>query len=118
VIGSSKQQWMSPEMLTMFLYHHMRPLSRKEEFSVISSLVPSVPDLGKLFDFVHKLRDSTDHTVSVCVVCLCCVFVCAVFVGVGVCVCVYSQTCLSDHLYIATTCTSDHLFSTPLRFPI
>jgi hypothetical protein len=30
----------------------------------------------------------------------------------------YSQTCLSDHLYIATTCTSDHLFlSTPLRFP-
>jgi hypothetical protein len=29
----------------------------------------------------------------------------------------YSQTCLSDHPYIATTCTSDHLFSTPLRFP-
>jgi hypothetical protein len=29
----------------------------------------------------------------------------------------YSQTCLSDHLYIATTCTSGHLFSTPLRFP-
>jgi hypothetical protein len=30
----------------------------------------------------------------------------------------YSQTCLSDHLYIATTCTSNHLFSsTSLRFP-
>ena len=39
VVGSSKQQWMSPEMLTMFLYHHMRPLSRREEFNVISSLV-------------------------------------------------------------------------------
>jgi hypothetical protein len=30
---------------------------------------------------------------------------------------IYSQTCLSNHLYIATTCTSDHLFSTPLHFP-
>ena len=26
--------------------------------------VPSVPDLSRLFDFVHKLRDSTDGTVS------------------------------------------------------
>ncbi|KAK7499225.1 hypothetical protein BaRGS_00009485, partial [Batillaria attramentaria] len=64
VVGSSKQQWMSPEMLTMFLYHHMRPLSRREEFNVISSLVPDVPDLSRLFDFVHKLRDSTDGTLN------------------------------------------------------
>ena len=39
VVGSSKQQWMSPEMLTMFLYHQLRPLSRREEFNVISSMV-------------------------------------------------------------------------------
>lgn len=64
VVGSSKQQWMSPEMLTMFLYHHMRPLSRREEFSVITSLVPEVPDLNRLFDFVHKLRDSSDGTLT------------------------------------------------------
>ncbi|KAK7090090.1 von Willebrand factor A domain-containing protein 8-like [Littorina saxatilis] len=64
VPGSSKQQWMSPEMLTMFLYHHLRPLSRKEEFNVISSLVPNVSDLGPLFDFVHTLRDSTDGTLT------------------------------------------------------
>lgn len=39
VVGSSKQQWLSPEMLTMFLYHHMRPLSRDEEYNVIVNLV-------------------------------------------------------------------------------
>ncbi|GFO07343.1 von Willebrand factor a domain-containing protein 8-like [Plakobranchus ocellatus] len=60
VIGSSKQQWLSPEMLTMFLYHNMRPLSRLEEIDVISRLVPNLPDLNKLFDFVHRLRQSQD----------------------------------------------------------
>ena len=64
VVGSSKQQWMSPEMLTMFLYHHMRPLSKVEEQSVLGGLVPQMADLNKLFDFVHTLRDSTDATVS------------------------------------------------------
>ncbi|KAL8625507.1 hypothetical protein ACOMHN_014596 [Nucella lapillus] len=64
VIGSSKQQWMSPEMLTMFLYHQLRPLSRREEFSVIAKLIPNIPDLSRLFDFVHKLRDSKDGTLT------------------------------------------------------
>ncbi|XP_067669611.1 von Willebrand factor A domain-containing protein 8-like [Haliotis asinina] len=64
VVGSSKQQWMSPEMLTMFLYHHMRPLSRAEETDVIHRLVPNADNLSKLFDFVHNLRDSTDPTVQ------------------------------------------------------
>ncbi|XP_005100871.1 von Willebrand factor A domain-containing protein 8 [Aplysia californica] len=64
VAGSAKQQWLSPEMLTMFLYHNMRPLSRLEEMSVISSMVPNVPDLNKLFDFVHNLRESTDGTLQ------------------------------------------------------
>ncbi|XP_076454368.1 von Willebrand factor A domain-containing protein 8-like [Babylonia areolata] len=64
VVGSSKQQWLSPEMLTMFLYHDLRPLSRREEFSVIAKLVPNIPDLGRLFDFVHKLRDSKDGTLT------------------------------------------------------
>ncbi|XP_025079335.1 von Willebrand factor A domain-containing protein 8-like isoform X2 [Pomacea canaliculata] len=64
VVGSSKQQWLSPEMLTMFLYHHMRPLSRDEEYNVIVNLVPGMPDMSKVFDFVHKLRDSHDGTLN------------------------------------------------------
>ncbi|CAL1547451.1 unnamed protein product [Lymnaea stagnalis] len=64
VVGSSKQQWLSPEMLTMFLYHSMRPLSRKEEMDVISKLVPHAPNLNKLFDVVHKLRGSPDGTLQ------------------------------------------------------
>uniref|UniRef100_A0A2C9MAM2 von Willebrand factor A domain-containing protein 8 n=1 Tax=Biomphalaria glabrata TaxID=6526 RepID=A0A2C9MAM2_BIOGL len=64
VVGSTKQQWLSPEMLTTFLYHSMRPLSRTEEMDVIARLVPNVPDLNKLFDFVHKLRASSDGTLQ------------------------------------------------------
>ncbi|KAH9488726.1 hypothetical protein Btru_059448 [Bulinus truncatus] len=59
VVGSTKQQWLTPEMLTTFLYHTMRPLSRMEEMDV-----PKVPDLNKLFDFVHRLRASLDGTLQ------------------------------------------------------
>lgn len=38
-VGSSSQQWLSSELLTMFLYHHMRPLSMDEELHVIKKLV-------------------------------------------------------------------------------
>jgi len=64
VPGSPKQQWLSAEMLTMFLYHDLQPLSRLEEMTVISTLVPNVPDLNKLFDFVHTLRQSHDGTLQ------------------------------------------------------
>lgn len=39
VVGSSSQQWLNAEMLTMFLYHHMRSLSEAEEVHVIGRLV-------------------------------------------------------------------------------
>ena len=32
VPGSSSQQWVTPELLTMFLFHHLRPLSLKVMF--------------------------------------------------------------------------------------
>ncbi|KAL4221611.1 von Willebrand factor A domain-containing protein 8 [Mactra antiquata] len=64
VVGSSNQQWLTPEMLTMFLYHSMRPLTLTEEQTVISQLVPNCPDLTKLLMFSHKLRNSHDPTVS------------------------------------------------------
>ncbi|KAL3861823.1 hypothetical protein ACJMK2_007838 [Sinanodonta woodiana] len=60
VVGSSTQQWLNPEMLTMFLFHNMRPLAEAEETTVIKSLVPNSPDLSKLFSIVHQLRQSAD----------------------------------------------------------
>ncbi|XP_059156251.1 von Willebrand factor A domain-containing protein 8-like [Physella acuta] len=64
VVGSSKQQWLSPEMLTMFLFHEMRTLSRSEEQELITTLVPTLPDLKKILDFVHTLRTSNDSTLQ------------------------------------------------------
>lgn len=39
VIGSSSQQWLTPELLTLFMYHHLRPLSLEEETQVLQGLV-------------------------------------------------------------------------------
>uniref|UniRef100_H2YJD5 VWFA domain-containing protein n=1 Tax=Ciona savignyi TaxID=51511 RepID=H2YJD5_CIOSA len=36
--GSSAQQWLNPELLTLFLYHHMEPLSVNNELEVIQKL--------------------------------------------------------------------------------
>lgn len=39
--GSSKgqQQWLGPELLTMFLYHTVSPLAKAEEMGLIQGLV-------------------------------------------------------------------------------
>ncbi|WAR13926.1 VWA8-like protein [Mya arenaria] len=59
VTGSSTGQWLSPEMLSLFLYHNMRPLTHNEE-----EAVKDCPDLTKLLTFTHRLRNSTDPTIS------------------------------------------------------
>lgn len=42
VVGSSNQQWLNSEMLTMFMYHHMRELSQSEELHILNQLVSKV----------------------------------------------------------------------------
>ena len=37
-IGSAKGQWLTPEILSMFLFHVMRPLSRMEEHHVLTKM--------------------------------------------------------------------------------
>lgn len=64
VTGSATQQWMTPEMLTMFMFHDQRRLSKEEEMQVIQSVVKDCPDLSKLFSFVHQLRSSTDPAMN------------------------------------------------------
>uniref|UniRef100_A0A8D1Z0Y7 von Willebrand factor A domain-containing protein 8 n=1 Tax=Sus scrofa TaxID=9823 RepID=A0A8D1Z0Y7_PIG len=64
VIGSTTQQWLGPEFLTMFFFHYMKPLVKSEEIQVIKEMVPSIPQeaLDKLLSFTHKLRETQDPT--------------------------------------------------------
>ncbi|KAH0624441.1 hypothetical protein JD844_031871 [Phrynosoma platyrhinos] len=64
VIGSTTQQWLGPELLTLFLYHYMKPLNKSEEIKVIKEMVPNVPSAAveQLLKLTHKLRDTNDPT--------------------------------------------------------
>ena len=37
--GSTSQQWLNPELLTLFFYHHMAPLSIQYEMEIIQTVV-------------------------------------------------------------------------------
>ncbi|KAG8186062.1 hypothetical protein JTE90_005415 [Oedothorax gibbosus] len=64
-LQSKKDNWINPELLSMFLFHTVRPLSLKEEKIVIQS---SVKNLSKKIDpilqFTHKLRNSKDDALK------------------------------------------------------
>uniref|UniRef100_A0A3Q2E0A9 von Willebrand factor A domain-containing protein 8 n=1 Tax=Cyprinodon variegatus TaxID=28743 RepID=A0A3Q2E0A9_CYPVA len=64
--GSSRgqQQWLGPELLTMFLYHTVSPLARAEEAGLIQGLAPSVPmeAAEQLLQLTHSLRQTNDPT--------------------------------------------------------
>ncbi|XP_075708404.1 von Willebrand factor A domain-containing protein 8 isoform X2 [Rhinoderma darwinii] len=64
VIGSSTQQWLGPELLTMFLYHNVQPSTRQEEVQIMREMVPNVPKeaVDQLLTLTHKLRDTKDPT--------------------------------------------------------
>ncbi len=65
VIGSSSQQWLSSEVVTMFLYHNMRSMTQSEEMQVLKRLVPNMADMRPVMELTHKLRHATDSNVSV-----------------------------------------------------
>ncbi|XP_053253218.1 von Willebrand factor A domain-containing protein 8 isoform X2 [Podarcis raffonei] len=64
VLGSSTQQWLGPELLTLFLFHDIKPLSKSEEIKVIKGVVPNVPSAAveQLLKLAHKLRETNDPT--------------------------------------------------------
>ncbi|KGL77241.1 von Willebrand factor A domain-containing protein 8, partial [Tinamus guttatus] len=64
VIGSSTQQWLGPEFLTLFLFHNVKPLSKKEEIQIIKEMIPNVPRVAveQLLSLTHKLRETNDAT--------------------------------------------------------
>ncbi|KAG8137768.1 hypothetical protein E2320_004973, partial [Naja naja] len=63
-VGSTTQQWLGPELLTLFLFHYMKPLSKNEEIKVIKEMAPNVAraSADKLLKLTHKLRKTNDPT--------------------------------------------------------
>ncbi|KAJ8349982.1 hypothetical protein SKAU_G00251120 [Synaphobranchus kaupii] len=64
VAGSSSKQWLGPELLTMFLFHTIRPLGRAEETAIIRAMTPNVPTeaVEQLLHLTHSLRQTNDPT--------------------------------------------------------
>ncbi|KAF7665107.1 hypothetical protein LDENG_00155060 [Lucifuga dentata] len=62
--SSRGQQWLGPELLTMFLYHTVSPLAKAEEISLIQGLTPNVPKEAaeQLLHLTHTLRETNDPT--------------------------------------------------------
>lgn len=62
--NSRGQQWLNPELLTMFLYHTVSPLAMAEEMGLIQSLSSSVPveAAEQLLNLTHSLRKTNDPT--------------------------------------------------------
>lgn len=62
--NSRAQQWLGPEVLTMFLYHNVMPLAKEEEMGLIQGLAPNVPMEGaeQLLHLAHSLRKTNDPT--------------------------------------------------------
>uniref|UniRef100_A0A4W4EPU4 von Willebrand factor A domain-containing protein 8 n=1 Tax=Electrophorus electricus TaxID=8005 RepID=A0A4W4EPU4_ELEEL len=64
VVGSSSQQWLGPEVLTMFLFHTVGTLARDEEAAIIHGTTPHVPGeaMEQLLQLTHNLRQTKDPT--------------------------------------------------------
>ncbi|KAM6934858.1 von Willebrand factor A domain-containing protein 8 [Xenentodon cancila] len=62
--SSRGQQWLGPELLTMFLYHTVTPLAQAEEKALIQTLTPNVPGEAaeQLLRLTHTLRKTNDQT--------------------------------------------------------
>ncbi|XP_067371715.1 von Willebrand factor A domain-containing protein 8 isoform X1 [Channa argus] len=62
--SSRGQQWLGPELLTMFLYHRVAPLAKAEEMDLIQGLTPNVPKEAaeQLLHLTHNLRKTNDPT--------------------------------------------------------
>ncbi|CAH0398204.1 unnamed protein product [Chilo suppressalis] len=59
------QQWLSPELLSLFVFHEMRNLSKEEEIFVINSLYGDISQpLHSIINLADELRSSDDGTLK------------------------------------------------------
>ncbi|XP_013145286.1 PREDICTED: von Willebrand factor A domain-containing protein 8 [Papilio polytes] len=57
--------WLSPEMLSLFVFHEMRNLSKNEEIFIINSLYGNISSpLHSIIDLADQLRKSEDSTLK------------------------------------------------------
>ena len=65
VINTSSRQWLNSELLSLFLFHEMRPLTKSEELHIIRSKYgePSTA-LQNILELAHVLRSSNDPTLQ------------------------------------------------------
>ncbi|CAG9561698.1 unnamed protein product [Danaus chrysippus] len=59
------QQWLSPEILSLFIFHEMRNLSKDEEIFIINSLYGNISaPLHSIINLADQLRKSEDSTLK------------------------------------------------------
>ncbi|CAG5045403.1 unnamed protein product [Parnassius apollo] len=59
------QHWLTPEILSLFIFHEMRNLSKEEEIFIIKSLYGELsPPLLSIIDLADELRKSEDNTLK------------------------------------------------------
>ncbi|KNC26477.1 hypothetical protein FF38_08605 [Lucilia cuprina] len=59
--NTTAQNWLTPEMLSLFLYLEVRPLQQSEEFEIMKKLYGNIDDsIHKVIQLSHILRDSSD----------------------------------------------------------
>jgi MoxR-like ATPase len=62
---TSSGNWMSPEVLSLFLFHEVRTLSKEEELHIITSKYGVASKaLHKMVELAHILRNSSDQTLQ------------------------------------------------------
>uniref|UniRef100_A0AAR5PQP5 von Willebrand factor A domain-containing protein 8 n=2 Tax=Dendroctonus ponderosae TaxID=77166 RepID=A0AAR5PQP5_DENPD len=62
---SKEGSWMSPEILSLFLFHQLRTLSKLEEMHVITAkLGPIDKSLHQIINLAHLLRENQDQSLK------------------------------------------------------
>lgn len=60
-LNSSRPNWLTPEILSLFLFQEIRPLSQTEEYQIIHELYRNIDEnIHKVIKLSHILRGSTD----------------------------------------------------------
>ena len=63
--NTTAQNWLTPEMLSLFLYMEVRPLQQSEEYEIMKKLYGNIDEsIHKVIKLSHILRDSSDNTLQ------------------------------------------------------
>lgn len=64
-IGEQTGNWLTPEVLSLFLFHEVRTLTKNEELHIVTSKYgPVSPEIHKIIELAHVLRNSKDQTLQ------------------------------------------------------